>query len=96
MFVYLQRDYNSNAPGDYYAALATRNQGIAGRVTYAYDNRYMIEANFGYNGSENFQDGHRFGFFPSVAVGYNISNEKFFEPFTNVKAVVPLVNERYV
>lgn len=83
MFVYLQRDYNSNAPGDYYAALATRNQGIAGRVTYAYDNRYMIEANFGYNGSENFQDGHRFGFFPSVAVGYNISNEKFFEPFTN-------------
>ena len=84
MFVYLQRDYNSNAPGDYYAALPTRNQGIAGRLTYAYDNRYLVEANFGYNGSENFQDGHRFGFFPSAALGYNISNEKFFEPLTDI------------
>lgn len=84
MFVYLQRDYNNNAPGDFYATLPTRNQGIAGRVTYAFDSRYMVEANFGYNGSENFGAGKRFGFFPSVAVGYNISNEKFFEPLKNV------------
>lgn len=84
MVVYLQRDYNNNAPSDFYATLPTRNQGFAGRVTYAYDNRYMIEANFGYNGSENFSKGNRFGFFPSVAVGYNISNEKFFEPLKNV------------
>lgn len=84
MVVYLQRDYNNNAPEDFYATLPTRNQGFAGRVTYAYDNRYMIEANFGYNGSENFSKGNRFGFFPSVALGYNISNEKFFEPLKNV------------
>lgn len=84
MFVYLQRDYNQNSPADFYATLPTRNQGIAGRVTYGYDNRYMIEANFGYNGSENFEEGKRFGFFPSAAIGYNISNENFFSPLRNV------------
>lgn len=84
MLVYLQRDYNENAPADFYATLPVRNQGIAGRITYAYDNKYMIEANFGYNGSENFGEGKRFGFFPSVAVGYNISNENFFTPLRNV------------
>lgn len=84
MLVYLQRDYNENAPTDFYATLPVRNQGIAGRVTYGYDNKYMIEANFGYNGSENFGEGKRFGFFPSVAVGYNISNESFFTPLRNV------------
>ena len=84
MAVYLQREYNNNIPSDYYASLPTRNQGFAGRVTYGYDNRYMAEANFGYNGSENFQDGKRFGFFPSFALGYNISNEKFWEPIKGI------------
>lgn len=84
MLVYLQRDYNQNAPADFYATLPVRNQGIAGRVTYGYDDRYMIEANFGYNGSENFGEGKRFGFFPSVAIGYNISNENFFIPLRKV------------
>jgi TonB-linked SusC/RagA family outer membrane protein len=84
MIVYLQRDYNNNNPGDYYATLSTRNQGIAGRLTYAYAGRYLAEANFGYNGSENFQDGNRFGFFPSFALGYNISNENFWEPLTGI------------
>lgn len=83
MVVYLQRDYNQNAPSDFYATLPIRNQGIAGRVTYAYDGKYLLEANFGYNGSENFAEGKRFGFFPSVAVGYNISNEDFFSPLKN-------------
>lgn len=65
-------------------ALPYRHQGIAGRITYSYDNRYFIEGNFGYNGSENFSPGKRFGFFPSVAAGYVISNEKFFEPLRGV------------
>lgn len=84
MLVYLQRDYNINNPSDFYTTLPTRNQGVAGRVTYGYDNRYLFEANFGYNGSENFREGSRFGFFPSVALGYNISNETFFEPLRHV------------
>ncbi len=85
MLIYLQRDYNLNAPSDYYSALPQRNQGIAGRLTYSYAGKYLFETNFGYNGSENFQEGQRFGFFPSVAIGYNISNEDYFEP---LKAVV--------
>ena len=43
-----------------------RKQGIAGRLSYTYDNRYVAEFNFGYNGSENFAKGKRFGFFPSL------------------------------
>lgn len=65
-------------------SLPYKNQGIAGRLTYDYDSRYFIEGNFGYNGSENFASGHRLGFFPSVAVGWYISNEKFFASLTNV------------
>lgn len=61
-------------------SLPRRKIGYAARATYGYDNRYFIEFNAGYNGSENFAKGKRFGFFPSVAGGWNISEEKFWEP----------------
>lgn len=64
--------------GDLQKSLAYRNLGLAGRLTYGYDGRYMLEANFGYNGSERFAPGKRYGFFPSFGVGYNISNEPFY------------------
>ncbi|MGK6350061.1 SusC/RagA family TonB-linked outer membrane protein [Parapedobacter sp. DT-150] len=51
--------------------------GLAGRATYGYDNRYLAEVNVGYNGSEQFAPGNRFGFFPAVSVGWVISNESF-------------------
>ena len=54
-----------------------RSQGIAGRLSYTFDRRYVGEFNFGYNGSENFAKGHRFGFFPSLALGWIMSEEKF-------------------
>lgn len=90
MIVYLQRDYNLNAPYSFYETLPTRNQGFAGRFTYGFDNRYMTEFNFGYNGSENFQEGKRWGFFPSIAVGYNISNEQYFSSLKNVISLLKL------
>lgn len=77
MILYNQEEYNTNAPSTFLNSLAKRKQGLAGRATYAYDNRYLLEFNFGYNGSENFAKGHRFGFFPSVALGYVISEENF-------------------
>ena len=80
MFLYNQEQYEINGPTDFFSSLPQRKQGIAGRASYSYDGRYFAEVNFGYNGSENFAKGHRFGFFPSVALGYNISNEKFWEP----------------
>jgi TonB-linked SusC/RagA family outer membrane protein len=65
-------------------SLPARNLGVSGRFTYDYDNRYLLEANFGYNGSERFAINNRFGFFPSIGVGWVISREKFFEPLTDV------------
>ncbi len=56
-----------------------RYQGIAGRATYAYDSRYLFEFNIGYNGSENFAPGKRYGTFPAVSAGWVITREKFME-----------------
>jgi len=52
--------------------------GTAARVTYGYNDRYLAEFNMGYNGSENFPEGKRFGFFPAVSLGWIVSNESFF------------------
>ncbi len=54
--------------------------GLVGRVTYGYGRRYLAELNFGYNGSEQFAPGHKMGFFPSVSLGWVISEEKWMEP----------------
>lgn len=62
--------------------------GIAARATYGYDYRYLAEVNVGYNGSEQFAPGHRFGFFPAVSLGWVISNERFMQNhpvLTNLK-----------
>lgn len=53
--------------------------GIVGRATYNYDQRYLAEMNFGMNGSEQFAQGRRFGFFPSVSLGWVVSQEKFMQ-----------------
>src|SRR5574344_1863346 len=71
MVLYNQNDYRYNSE------LAKRYQGLVGRVTYGYDDRYLAEFNAGYNGSENFLQGKRFGFFPAVSLGWRISNEEF-------------------
>lgn len=63
--------------GTLIASLPARNLGLSGRFTYNYDTRYFAEFNFGYNGSERFAKSERFGFFPSVGVGWIASNEKF-------------------
>ena len=76
--------YDNNAPGDLVASLPRRKMGFAGRLSYDYAGRYLMEVNAGYNGSENFAKGHKWGFFPSVAVGWNVSQEAFFEPVKDV------------
>ena len=60
-----------------------RNLGLSGRFTYAYDDKYFTEFNFGYNGSERFAKSERFGFFPSFGLGWLVTNEKFMEPYLN-------------
>ncbi|MGM0507312.1 MAG: SusC/RagA family TonB-linked outer membrane protein [Bacteroidota bacterium] len=55
-------------------------QGFFGRLNYNYDERYMVEVSARYDGSSRFEEGQRWGLFPSASVGYNISREEFWEP----------------
>lgn len=73
MFLYMQKENQKHNN-----ALAYRKQGLVGRLTYGYDGRYFMEANFGYTGSETFASGHRFGFFPAVGLAWYISNEPYY------------------
>ncbi|GHT50831.1 SusC/RagA family TonB-linked outer membrane protein [Bacteroidia bacterium] len=68
----------SGTDGNIKLTLPERNLGNSSRLTYDYDSRYFLEASYGFNGSEKFDKSHRFGFFPAVAVGWVISNEKFY------------------
>ena len=88
MFLFNMRNYTDNFPGNYIAAFAHKNIGIAGRITYSYEDKYFTEFNFGYNGSENFSPQKRFGFFPSVAAGYMISNESFWD---NLRSIIHIL-----
>ena len=58
--------------------------GLVGRVTYDYDTKYLLDFNIGYNGSENFAPGKRYGTFPSVSVGWIPSQEKWWAPVKDV------------
>lgn len=64
-----------NIGDDIKNSVSRKNMGLAGQVTYNFKNRYFIDWNFGYNGSENFADGHRFGFFPAWSLAWNIAEE---------------------
>lgn len=79
LLVYTLRDEKRTQNGnDLQLSLPYRNVGLAGRLTYGYDSRYLVEMNFGYNGSERFSKKERFGFFPSAGLGWVISNEAFY------------------
>ena len=70
-----------------FSTLPSRNMGLSGRFSYNYDSKYFTELNFGYNGSEKFAKNNRFGFFPSVGVGWILSNEDWFVnkfPYVNM------------
>lgn len=54
------------------------NEGLVGRGTYDFDHKYLLEINVGYTGSERFAPSNRFGFFPSAAIGWVVSEEPFF------------------
>jgi TonB-linked SusC/RagA family outer membrane protein len=76
--------------GNLVSSLPYRSEGLAGRFTYSYNDRYMAEFNFGYNGSENFNPDKRFGFFPSIGAAWVISNEEWFKPLSNTISLFKL------
>ena len=63
---------NSNLSG-----IPKREQRVSGKVNYGFQDTYMIDFNFGFNGTENFQPGRQYGFFPSVAIGWVLSSYEF-------------------
>lgn len=77
LLMFNRREQIFYAAGNSIEALPYRRQGIAGRVTYNYAQRYLFDVNFGYNGSENFAPGQRYGFFPAVSAGWVPSEENW-------------------
>jgi TonB-linked SusC/RagA family outer membrane protein len=69
LFNRYQKNINIDLPYNYI--------GLVGRITYAYNRKYLAEMNFGYNGSEQFAPGKQFGFFPSFSLGWIVSEEGF-------------------
>jgi TonB-linked SusC/RagA family outer membrane protein len=63
------------------------NEALVGRATYDFSHKYLLEVNIGYTGSERFAPGKKFGFFPSGAIGWVVSEENFF------KQAVPFVSK---
>lgn len=76
MLMYMMREFSAGV-------LPNRNQGFSGRATYDYMNRYLLEFNFGYNGTERLAKENRFEFFPAVSLGWVTSNEEFWKPLEN-------------
>ena len=79
------KDYNRNG-------WPSLREDWAARVTYGFDNRYNIEVNGAYNGTEKFGPGYKFDFFPSVGLGWTVSNEPFFK---NIEKYVSKLKFRY-
>lgn len=88
LFVASYTETMHGSPKNLDSSLPSRNVSFAGRFTYGYNKRYFTEFNFGINGSERFDPDHRWGFFPSIGVGWRISNERFWGP---IKKYIPLL-----
>ena len=73
LFLFNRQEQDKGSDFPYY------NEALVGRLTYDYGHKYLLEFNMGYTGSERFSPENRFGFFPSGAVGWVVSEEKFFQ-----------------
>ena len=76
--------YPWDSDGSIYQSIPKGYVGLVGRITYDYDTKYLLDFNIGYNGSENFAPGKRYGLFPSISLGWIPSAESWWEPLKNV------------
>jgi TonB-linked SusC/RagA family outer membrane protein len=80
---------NSYTAKYFYSAVLSvpeKFQGFTGKIGYDFKNKYLFDFNGGYNGSDRFMSGNRYGFFPALGVGWNISEEAFFkQSFPNIQ-----------
>lgn len=84
LLVFLMQNQVDGNAGSLQESLPHRNLGVSGRFTYAFKDTYFGEFDFGYNGSERFDKQHRFGFFPSAGLAWQVSNEKFWQPVSSI------------
>jgi TonB-linked SusC/RagA family outer membrane protein len=96
LLVYNMRNRVIGTAGDLKYAIPFRMQNFAGRLTYAFADKYLAEVNVGMTGSENFANGHRWGFFPAASLGWVISNEDFFENITEIVSLLKVRASRGV
>lgn len=79
LYYYMSDEKDTKKIKSSMSAIPQRYQGLSSRITYGFKDTYFIDGNFGYTGSENFQPGKQFGFFPSAAIGWIPSNYKFMQ-----------------
>lgn len=86
LYYYLSDEKATTEAVSSLAAIPLRYQGVSSRLTYSLKDTYMMDVNFGYTGSENFQPGKQYGFFPSIALGWSPTN------YERVKNNLPWLN----
>lgn len=91
LLLYNMREKTDGSASNAIGGIPYRNQGLAARATYGYKDKYLAEVNMGATGSENFEQGRRFGVFPSVSAGWVISQEDF---FANLKQAISMLKIR--
>lgn len=86
LFLFNQSDFSDGASNvtTYQGAIPYRQRNYVGRGNYTFDRRYSAEANFSYSGSDTFDPANRYGLFYSAGAGWILSNEKFFQPITDI------------
>lgn len=77
LYYYMSDEKKSSEGYNSMSAIPKRYQGVSSRLTYGFRDTYMVDLNFGYTGSENFQPGNQYGFFPSIALGWIPSGYEF-------------------
>jgi TonB-linked SusC/RagA family outer membrane protein len=82
LLIFNRQEKTNQLAGDELGTIPNRMQGLAGRMAYNYNYRYFAEINLGYNGSENFAPGQRYGLFPAFSAGWVVSNESFWKTNT--------------
>lgn len=92
LVLFNMRDYRDANGDKLINSLPYKQMSLSSRIAYSYNDRYFLEGNLGYTGSENFSPGNRFGFFPAAAIGWVPSNEAFWEPIANY---IPFLKFRY-
>lgn len=92
LLLYNQKTYWDLNATDIIGGMAYKQRGVAGRVTYSWNDRYFAEFNLGINGSENFTPGNRYGVFPAFGLGWAVSNEPFWNP---IRKYISFLKFRY-